>query len=118
MFSVSPTKVYLAREPVDLRKSIDGLSILVSQVLREDPFSEQLFVFINRRGDKIKLLYWEHNGFVLCYKRLERGHFPWPKIAAEQSALVIEARQLQWLLSGLSIEQRRALPAVTASAIA
>jgi len=79
MFSVHSAKVYLAREPVDLRKSIDGLSILVSQVLREDPFSEQLFVFINRRGDKIKL---------------------------------------QWLLSGLAIEQRRALPAVAASAIA
>lgn len=118
MFSVHSAKVYLAREPVDLRKSIDGLSILVSQVLREDPFSEQLFVFINRRGDKIKLLYWERNGFVLCYKRLERGCFPWPKIGPEQSALVIEPRQLQWLLSGLSIEQRRALPAVAASVIA
>lgn len=117
MFSVHSAKVYLAREPVDLRKSIDGLSILVSQVLREDPFSEQLFVFINRRGDKIKLLYWERNGFVLCYKRLERGQFPWPKIAGEHSALVIEPRQLQWLLSGLAIEQRRALPAVAASTI-
>ena len=118
MFSVHSAKVYLAREPVDLRKSIDGLSILVSQVLQQAPFRAQLFVFINRRGDKIKLLYWERNGFVLCYKRLERGHFPWPKIAPEQNALCIEPRQLQWLLSGLAIEQCRALPAVAASAIA
>ena len=59
--------------PVDLRKSIDGLSLLVGQVLGQDPFSAQLFVFVNRRRDKLKALRWDHNGFVLYYKRLERG---------------------------------------------
>jgi transposase len=118
MFGLESTQVYLAREPVDLRKSIDGLSLLVGQVLGQDPFSAQLFVFVNRRRDKLKALRWDHNGFVLYYKRLERGQFPWPALDAGPAALVIEPRQLQWLLSGLAIEQRQALPAVSAGAIA
>jgi len=118
MFTLPGGPIYLAREPVDLRKSIDGLSVLVSQVLRQDPFSRQLFIFVNRRRDKLKALAWDQNGFVLYYKRLERGRFPWPEIDVKRAALVIEARQLQWLLSGLSIEQRQALPAVAACAIA
>ena len=118
MFWPEGPQVYLVREPVDLRKSIDGLSILVSQVLGQDPFSAQLFVFVNRRRDKLKALLWDRNGFVLYYKRLERGQFPWPAIGDEQAALVIEQRQLQWLLSGLSIEQRQAHRAVHAKAVA
>ena len=74
--------------------------------------------YVTRFHDKLKALRWDHNGFVLYYKRLERGQFPWPAIGAEQRALVIEPRQLQWLLSGLAIEQRQALPAVRATAIA
>ncbi len=118
MFGLESTKIYLACEPVDLRKSIDGLSVLVAQVLGQDPFEAQLFVFVNRRRDKLKALRWDQNGFVLYYKRLERGRFPWPEIDAEQVALVIEPRQLQWLLSGLSIEQSQALGVVQAKAIA
>jgi transposase len=114
MWPLNGVQIYLARQPVDLRKSIDGLSLLVSQVLGHDPFSAQLFVFVNRRRDKLKALSWDHNGFVLYYKRLERGRFRWPVIPAEQTALVIDYRQFQWLLSGLSIEQRQALPAVAA----
>src|SRR5512143_41585 len=87
-------------------------------VLGEDPFSAHLFVFINRRRDKFKALSWDQNGFVLYYKRLERGHFRWPVIPTGQTALVIEYRQLQWLLSGLSIEQRLALPPVPARVVA
>lgn len=118
MFWPEGPKVYLAREPTDLRKSIDGLSILVSQALGEDPFSAQLFVFVNRRKDKLKALLWDRNGFVVYYKRLERGVFPWPAIGDGQATLVIDQRQLQWLLSGLSIEQRQALRAVSAKAVA
>ena len=118
MFGLPGGPIYLARAPVDLRKSIDGLSVLVSQVLQQDPFSRQLFIFINRRRDKLKALAWDQNGFVLYYKRLERGQFPWPALDAAQPALVIEARQLQWLLSGLSIEQRQALPVVAAQVLA
>jgi transposase len=114
MFLLNGATIYLARQPVDLRKSIDGLSLLVSQVLGQDPFSAHLFVFVNRRRDKLKALSWDQNGFVLYYKRLERGRFRWPVIPAEQTVLVIEYRQFQWLLSGLSIEQRQALPPVAA----
>lgn len=139
MFWPEGPKVYLAREPADLRKSIDGLSILVSQQLGEDPFSAQWFIFVNRRKNKLKALLWDRNGFVLyarrlafrasclrqtalrlClrYKRLERAQFPWPAIEADQAALTIDQRQLQWLLSGLSIEQRQAHRAVSATAVA
>ena len=117
MFLLNGVRIYLARAPVDLRKSIDGLSLLVSQVLGQDPFSAHLFVFTNRRRDKLKALHYDVNGFVLYYKRLERGRFRWPVIPAEQTALVIEYRQLQWLLSGLSIEQRQALPPVSARVV-
>lgn len=113
-----PAAMYLARDPVDLRKSIDGLALLVSHVLQTDPFSAHLFVFTNRRHDKLKALQYDTNGFLLFYKRLERGRFRWPAIGAEHPALVIDHRQLQWLLSGLSIEQHQALPAVHASALA
>ena len=71
---VSPT-VYLAPGFTDMRKSIDGLAAMVSLSFGQDLFSSSLFVFCNRRGDKIKILYWEHNGFWLCYRRLERGKF-------------------------------------------
>jgi hypothetical protein len=64
-------EVYLCRDPVDLRKSIQGLSVLVEQTLGLDPFAQRLFVFCGRRRDKIKILYWERSGFVLWYKRLE-----------------------------------------------
>jgi transposase len=117
MFLLNGVRIYLARQPVDLRKSIDGLSLLVSQVLGEDPFSAHLFVFINRRRDKLKALHYDVNGFAVYYKRLERGHFRWPVIPAGQTALVIDYRQFQWLLSGLSIEQRQALPPVSARVV-
>src|SRR5512135_3199698 len=83
MFLLNGVQIYLARTPVDLRKSIDGLSLLVSHGLGQDPFSAQLFVFTNRRRDKLKALHYDVNGFVLYYKRLERGRFRWPVIPAE-----------------------------------
>ena len=118
MFLLNGVRIYLAREPVDLRKSIDGLSLLVSHVLGQEPFSAPLFVFTNRRRDKLKVLHYDVNGFALYYNRLERGRFRWPAIPAGQTVLVIDYRQFQWLLSGLSIEQRQALPAVPARVVA
>ena len=70
--------VYLCREVVDMRKSINGLSILVEEGLGLDPFAERLYVFVNRKRDKVKILYWERSGFVVWYKRLEKARFPWP----------------------------------------
>ena len=102
----SVERVRLAPGATDLRKSIDGLSALVSAVFDLDPFSDQWFVFCNRQRDKLKILRWDHNGFWLYYRRLERGRFKWP--AQSGPALCISRRQLQWLLDGLSIEQRQA----------
>ena len=73
-------KVYLCRQPVDMRKAIDGLAVLLEGVLSMSPFEPHLFVFCNRRRDKIKMLYFEGNGFVLWYKRLEKQRFYCPSI--------------------------------------
>ncbi|MDD2684337.1 MAG: IS66 family insertion sequence element accessory protein TnpB [Candidatus Cloacimonetes bacterium] len=109
-------QVYLACENTDLRKSIDGLAALVSQAFALDPFGPSLFVFCNRKRDKLKILYWENNGFWLYYRRLERGRFQWPE-ATTKSPLVVTRRQLQWLLDGLALEQKQAHSAVTARII-
>jgi transposase len=105
--------VYLACGTTDLRKSIDGLAALVRHSFELDLFSNSLFVFCNRDRDKLKILYWDHNGFWLYYRRLEKGRFRWPKEAGKQT-LSISRRQLQWLLDGLPLEQRQAHAAVTA----
>lgn len=107
-------RVYLATGSTDLRKSIDGLAILVQQGFELDPFAPALFVFCNRRRDKLKILCWQHNGFWLYYRRLERGRFQWPADAGAAPTRVITRRQLGWLLDGLSLEQHQAHPAVTA----
>ncbi|MEN9544371.1 MAG: hypothetical protein RLZZ598_1204 [Pseudomonadota bacterium] len=94
------THVYLALGPTDMRKSIDGLAVLVTDVLAADPFSSHLFVFCNRARDKVKLLFWHHNGFWLWYRRLERQRFWWPS-EASGGAVTLSVRELGWLLEGL-----------------
>ena len=96
------TTVYLCREPIDMRKSINGLSVLVEQTLHPDPFSPQLFVFCNRQRDKIKVLYWERCGFVLWYKRLEKARFPWLR-AGSEPGVTLTGRELNWLLDGIDL---------------
>lgn len=93
-------QVYLYAEPVDMRKSIDGLSALVEQDMALSPFAEALFVFCNRGRDKVKLLCWERNGFIVWYKRLEKQRFPWPKAG---DTLALSGRELNWLLDGVDI---------------
>jgi transposase len=107
-------RVYLAYGSTDLRKSIDGLAVIVQQSFELDPFSSYLFVFCNRKQDKIKILHWDHNGFWLYYKRLEKGCFQWPTGGETTKPLKITRRQLRWLLDGLSIEQKHAHPMVNA----
>lgn len=107
-------RVYLATGSTDLRKSIDGLAILVQQGFELDPFSPALFVFCNRQRDKLKILYWQQNGFWLYYRRLERGRFQWPAETGTAPTRVVTRRQLGWLLDGLSLEQHQAHAAVTA----
>ena len=96
-------EVYLACGATDLRKAIDGLAVLVKEVFDLDPFSRCLFVFCNRKRDKIKILHWEHNGFWLYYRRLENGRFQWPGYGSERVAS-ISYRQLRWLLDGLPLD--------------
>ena len=99
-------EIYLAPGVTDLRKSIDGLSALVSAVFELDPFSNRWFVFCNRKRDKLKILRWDTNGFWLYYRRLEKGRFKWPTETGP--ALSVSRRQLQWLLDGLTIDQKQA----------
>lgn len=100
-------RIYIACGYTDMRKSIDGLSTLVQQQFSLDPFSNSLFLFCGRRSDRLKALYWEGNGFVLLYKRLERGKFQWPR--KESEARMITPQQMKWLMEGLSVDQPKAL---------
>lgn len=93
-------QVYLYAEPVDMRKSIDGLSALVEQEMDVGPVTQALFVFCNRGRDKIKLLCWERNGFIVWYKRLEKQRFRWPKAG---DTLSLTGQELNWLLDGFDI---------------
>jgi transposase len=99
-------RVYIATGSTDMRKAINGLSVLVESRMELDPFSGHIFVFSNRRRNMIKVLYWEHNGFCLWQKRLERERFRWPQRVEE--VMKISARELRWLLDGLEVVQGRA----------
>jgi transposase len=99
-------KVYLAPGATDLRKSIDGLSILVENRMELNPFSGYLFAFCNRKRTTVKILYWDRNGFCLWMKRLESQTFQWPDEDAH--SISISNRELSWLLEGLSLHQQRA----------
>jgi transposase len=108
MFRFDPTlKVYLHREPVDGRKNINGLALLVEQALGLDPFAPALFVFSNRRRDRIKILLWERTGFWLLIKRLEADRFKWPK---ETEVVTLSVEQLHWLLAGIDLAAMRPHP--------
>ena len=102
----SGIKVHLALGSTDMRKSINGLSILVEEKLKADSFSGHLFVFCNRRRDIIKVLYWDMNGYCLWQKRLERDRFRWPE--SEGEVLSMGIREFKWLLDGLDFEQEGA----------
>ena len=94
-------RIWLARQPTDLRKSFDTLAELVRQQLHGDPLSGQLFVFRNKRADRVKLLYWDEDGFVIVYKRLEAGTFRFPQ--GEAAGVEIRAADLQMLLDGVDL---------------
>ena len=112
MFLLSPqTKVFLARCASDMRKSFRGLIALTEAVLRQDPASGHLFVFINRRRDLLKILHWDGSGFWIWYRRLERGTFQLPSTDAanEQAGVELTPAQLSLILEGIdlgSVRQR------------
>ena len=100
-------RVFLATGFTDLRRGIDDLASIVQQQFELDPFSNTLFLFCGRRRDRIKALYWEGDGFVLLYKRLENGKFQWPR--NESEVRQITDREFRWLMEGLSISQPKAV---------
>jgi transposase len=99
------TNVYLHKHAIDFRKQINGLSLIVQESLLLDPFSESLFVFINRTRSRIKILYWDRNGFCLWMKRLEKDKFSWPR-HLHDNQIMITVEELHWLLDGFDIWKR------------
>lgn len=99
-----PVRIYLCTSPVDLRKSFDGLAQLVREFLTIDPLSGHLFVFRNKRGDRLKLLYWERGGYTIIYKRLEIGVFRFPAAAGDDHGVEIHAADLTMILDGVDLE--------------
>ena len=114
-YSLSGVKVYLVLGSTDMRKSVNGLSLFVSEHMALDPFLGHLYVFCNRRRNILKILYWDRNGFCLWYKRLERERFRWPQ--NELEVLEISSRELSWLLDGLDINQPAAYRSESYSAM-
>ena len=102
MLNFSPAvRIFFATNPVDMRRQIDGLAALVSDVIAQDPYTGHVFVFRGRRNDRIKLLVWATNGFVLVYKRLEKGRFHFPDAASPCQEL--DSTTLTLLLEGLDV---------------
>jgi transposase len=103
-----PVRIYLCTSPADMRRSFDGLSAMVESILRLDPRSGHLFVFRNRRGDRLKILYWDRHGYALWYKRLEAGTFQWPT-PADPEATHVSLREvdLRLILEGIDLQSVR-----------
>lgn len=100
--------IYLVHGATDLRKGIDGYASIIQDNCKLDPFTDSLFLFMNRQHNKLKCLYWDGHGFWLLYKRLEAGTFRWLKANENDTQLAITHQQLNWLLEGLDIVQKRA----------
>ena len=94
--------IYLHRDNIDFRKSIDGLAAIVEQEMKLDVFGPHLFLFCNKNRTRLKVLYWDATGFALWYKRLEKDRFVWPR-THESGVITIDDQQLEWLLGGYDI---------------
>ena len=98
--------IYLCRDPVDFRMGINGLSALVEATLKYDPFSRNLFCFVNKRRSQIKVLYWQRSGFCLWLKRLEEERFKWP-FHLDGPVIELDEARFRWLLDGLDLKHLR-----------
>ena len=99
--------MYLCMNPVDMRKSFDGLHALVLQVFKSDPLDGHLFLFRNRRGDRLKIMWWDRDGLAMFYKRLESGSFQLPEVAGDAQGMEIDATDLALLLTGVDIQSAK-----------
>jgi len=104
---IEVSTIYLHRDPIDFRKAMNGLAIIVENDMGLSALSGALFVFCNKKRDKIKLLYWDKTGFALWYKRLEQDKFKWPR-KIHESTLELDETQLHWLLDGVDITRMQA----------
>ena len=100
-------RIYIAAQPIDLRKGIDGYAVIVQSVFKRQATYHSLYIFCNKSHNKIKCLYYDGTGFWLLYKRLEKGTFKW-KMSASGDCIQITEQQLKWLLEGLKMEQKAA----------
>ena len=103
--SAELAEIYVCVEPVDFRKQINGLAALVQDELELNPFSAALFAFTNKRRDRVRILVWERNGFVLWMKRLERQRFHWPR--GDAAVMSLSGQELNWLLDGYDLSRWR-----------
>jgi transposase len=107
VLTISPAvRIYLATGATDLRRSIDGLAAVVRERFELEPTSGHLFLFRNRRGDRVKILVWDTGGFWVLYKRLERGTFAWPA-GDDEARVEMRSRDLLLLLSGVDLAQTK-----------
>lgn len=97
----SSVRIFVAAAPTDMRRSFDRLAAMVTEILKQNPLSGHLFVFRGRRGDRIKILYWERGGFAIWYRRLEKGTFRFPE--KDAAGFEIEAAELTLLLEGIDL---------------
>ena len=102
-----PVRVFLHAPPTDLRKGFDALSGLVTTAFNEDPTSGHLFLFVNRRRDRVKILYWDRDGLAIWYKRLETGSFQLPAAARDAVSIEMSSTQLALILSGIDLRSAR-----------
>jgi transposase len=100
-------RVYLCTTATDMRKSFDGLHTLVLQVFNRDPLDGHLFLFVNRRGDRLKMLWWDRDGLALFYKRLEAGTYQLPVASDDAQGVEIDAAHLAMLLSGIDVQSAK-----------
>jgi transposase len=104
----SALRIFLATEPADMRKGFDGLSLLVRERIAQDPLSGHLFVFRNKRRDRVKILYWDKDGFALWYKRLEKGTFRFPE--AKDGRVEVTPAEMAAVLEGIDLSRARRFP--------
>jgi transposase len=100
-------RIFLHARPTDMRKSFDGLCGLVRSVLQADPLDGSLFLFVNRRGDRLKILWWDRDGLAIFYKRLESGTFEMLRPDGNMAAVELDTTELAMLLSGIAFDSAK-----------
>jgi len=98
------SRIYLCTSPTDMRKGFDTLAALVKEFLAQDPLSGHLFLFVGRAKDRLKILYWDADGFALWYKRLEEGTFRLPRVRGEDASVELKASELAMMLEGIDLK--------------